>query len=353
MTRRRWLAAGISVIVIAALIALAATKLDLKGVGHALARVKPGWVVVALALMGSSFVARAESWYAVIRVACPEAPVRRRDVLRGMLIGMAGSAVAPGRLGEAARAWLVARRLGHPGRTVSVVVGTLVSQTLLNVLALVLLTLVALSGGALTTARVSALAVVVALPAGLLALLYFGPKLLRRLSSRPGRLGRLSDWVLRQVLSVRSGLRMFRRPGPAIHATGVQLLAWGLQLGTCYVTLVAFGLTRHAGLPAAAAVLVAVNVTAILPVTPSNVGVFQAACIAVLAPFGVGASQGLAYGLILQAVEIVAAVGLGVPALLHEGLSVSELRREALEAEAHSDESGDTDTPHGTGAAAE
>ena len=60
---------------------------------------------------------------------------------------------------------------------------------------------------------------------------------------------------------------------------------------------------------------------------------FQAACIAVLVPFGVSASQGLAYGLILQAVEIVAAVVLGVPALLREGLSVSELRRKAVEVE--------------------
>jgi hypothetical protein len=46
-------------------------------------------------------------------------------------------------------------------------------------------------------------------------------------------------------------------------------------------------LARAVGLSGAAAILVAVNVTAVVPVTPSNVGLFQAACVAVLAAFGV------------------------------------------------------------------
>jgi hypothetical protein len=77
---------------------------------------------------------------------------------------------------------------------------------------------------------------------------------------------------------------------------------------------------------AAAAVLVAVNLTAILPVTPSNVGVFQAACIAALAPFGVAASRRLAYGILLQSVEVFCALSLGVPALLREGIPWEEVR---------------------------
>ncbi len=77
---------------------------------------------------------------------------------------------------------------------------------------------------------------------------------------------------------------------------------------------------------AAAAVLLAVNVSAILPATPSNVGVFQAACLVVLAAYGVGAGQALAYGIILQAVEVVTALALGVPALLGEGLTWQDIR---------------------------
>jgi phosphatidylinositol alpha-mannosyltransferase len=77
---------------------------------------------------------------------------------------------------------------------------------------------------------------------------------------------------------------------------------------------------------AAAAILLAVNLSAILPATPSNVGVFQAACAVVLAAYGVSAGPGIAYGIILQAVEVVTALALGIPALLGEGLSWQDLR---------------------------
>lgn len=59
----------------------------------------------------------------------------------------------------------------------------------------------------------------------------------------------------------------------------------------------------------------------------SNVGVFQAACIATLAPFGVVVSRGLAYGLLLQGIEVLCALSLGVPALLREGISWAQVRR--------------------------
>jgi phosphatidyl-myo-inositol alpha-mannosyltransferase len=72
-----------------------------------------------------------------------------------------------------------------------------------------------------------------------------------------------------------------------------------------------------------------VNLSAILPATPSNVGVFQAATAVVLGAYGVSAGPGVAYGIILQAVEVVTALSLGVPALLGEGLTFGELRREA------------------------
>ena len=96
---------------------------------------------------------------------------------------------------------------------------------------------------------------------------------------------------------------------------------------SCYVLLVALGLDDRAGIGAAAAVLFAVNVTAVLPATPSNLGVFQAACVAVLAgAYGVASADALAYGIVLQAVELATAVVMGAPALLKEGLSWRDVR---------------------------
>jgi len=56
-------------------------------------------------------------------------------------------------------------------------------------------------------------------------------------------------------------------------------------------------------LATAAGVLFAVNITAAVPITPSNLGVFQAACVGVLAAAGVESGDGLSYGLLLQVVE--------------------------------------------------
>ena len=129
--------------------------------------------------------------------------------------------------------------------------------------------------------------------------------------------------------------RPARVPQPALgaEATALQLGAWAMQWLSCYVLLVALGLDDRAGLGAAAAVLFAVNVTAVLPATPSNLGVFQAACVAVLTgAYGVGTADALGYGIILQAVEIATAVVMGAPALVKEGLSWRDVRLRALHA---------------------
>jgi phosphatidylinositol alpha-mannosyltransferase len=97
------------------------------------------------------------------------------------------------------------------------------------------------------------------------------------------------------------------------------------------VLLAALGLGHQADLGAAAAVLFAVNVTAVLPVTPSNLGVFQAACVAVLTgAYGIHAADALGYGIVLQAVEVATAVIMGMPALVKEGVSWREIRLRAL-----------------------
>ena len=131
---------------------------------------------------------------------------------------------------------------------------------------------------------------------------------------------------------VRHGLIVFRRPKMGAAAVSMQLGAWALQLVSCYVLMVALGLdTQGADLGAAAAVLFAVNVSAVLPLTPSNLGVFQAACVLVLnRAYGISYSDALAYGIILQAVEVAAAVVLGMPALVKEGVSWREVRLRAL-----------------------
>ena len=131
---------------------------------------------------------------------------------------------------------------------------------------------------------------------------------------------------------MRDGLAVFRNPRLGAVALVAQLGAWVLQWLSCYVLLVAFGLDDQAGIGAAAAVLFAVNVTAVLPATPSNLGIFQAACVVVLSSgYGVSQADALGYGIVLQAVEVATAVLMGMPALLKEGLSWKDVRLRAMQ----------------------
>lgn len=106
-------------------------------------------------------------------------------------------------------------------------------------------------------------------------------------------------------------------------------VAWAIQLAACWSALRPH-LDGKAGIGAATAVLLAVNVTAVVPSTSSNIGVFQLVVISVLhTGFNVSTADALPHGVILQAVEIATAFALGVPALVREGLTWSGLRVQA------------------------
>ncbi|HWI21768.1 MAG TPA: lysylphosphatidylglycerol synthase domain-containing protein [Baekduia sp.] len=307
--------------------AIAVQRIGLDSIYGSLVGAAPTWVLGSLALMCVSMVLRAVSWHAILRAVLPEARPRFMDALQGTTIGVLMSAALPARLGEPARAMIVARRLGRPRVYLPKVIGTIVSQALLNILALVILGLIVLQTVDYFDGRGGGLWLFTALPVAVVLAVLVAPGLIR---------GERFTIVtkMRQALShVRGGLIVFRQPRNGSIATFTQLAAWGLQLLSCYVLLVALGLDDRAGIGAAAAVLFAVNVSAVLPATPSNVGVFQAACSFVLVKgYGVSTHDALAYGVILQAVEIATAVMMGAPALVKEGLSFKEVRLRALHA---------------------
>lgn len=319
---------SVSAAAVIGLAALVVVHVDVAKTAHALAGVHLRWVATAFALMALAMLLRAEAWHAVLVAALPAIAGDRRAAYRGTMIGVLMSAALPGRLGEAGRAFVVSRRLGDTRKCLPVVVGTIFSQTLLNVLAIALLAVATLASLSLFAGRAGALEAMAIVPVALVALVLGLPAVAWR-ASRSGseRMARLGRSVVEQLQQLRRGLAVFHRPGSAAHALVGQLAAWGLQLLSCYALFAAFGFPTAVGAAAAAAVLLAVNVTAIVPVTPSNVGLFQAACVAVLAAYGVAAGRGLAYGIALQGVEIATAVVLGVPALIAEGVSLRTLRR--------------------------
>jgi len=334
-TRRpalRYVLIAVAVAVLAGLVVFALSRLELQRAGHSLLTASPGWIVLALVLMSLAMLMRSVSWHQTLRAALPQTPMPWAPVVRALMIGVMASALVPGRIGEPSRVLVLARRLeGRTSRLLPIVAGTVFSQTLINLLALVILLAVSFTSVPLPSGHLAAIASALALPLALCALVIAGPRLLalgRR--SRWPRVATAANTVSRMLQLARQGLVVFARPRYGSTAIAFQLLAWALQWLACYMVILALGLESQAGPVAAAAILLAVNLSAILPATPSNVGVFQAACLVVLAAYGVGAGQGLAYGIILQAIEVVTALVLGVPALLKEGLSWQDIRRSGI-----------------------
>jgi phosphatidylinositol alpha-mannosyltransferase len=315
-------------IVLAGLLAFALSRLDLSRVGHALITATPGWVALAFGLMSLSLVLRAISWQQTLRAALPETPVGLAAVVRATMIGVMASALFPARIGEPSRVLVLTRRLDGPTRALlPVVAGTVFSQTLINLLALAILAGVTFTGVPLFQGHLGGLAIALAVPLAVCALVLAGPRLLRSArGARSERVARAASAIGGALHLARRGLVVFARPRYGATAVAAQLLAWTLQWLACYTIVLALGLQPHASLVTAAAILLAVNLSAVVPATPSNVGVFQAACLVVLAAYGVGAGPGLAYGIILQAVEVVTALALGVPALLREGMTWRDIR---------------------------
>ena len=313
------------------LTALAANKIGVSNVVESIVRSDFGWVAIAFALMSLSMFLRAASWFWIARAALPNRSLRRRDVTSATMIGVLMSATLPARLGEPARAMVLARRTGRMRETFPVLLGTLVSQTILNLVALVLLGVIIVSTTDLFHSSSQKLFAFSFVPLAILVVVLVAPALMRARGS--GRIARLAKSARGAVVEVRRGLQVFREPRRGALAAAAQLGAWAVQLAACWALLAALGLDHKAGIGAAAAVLFAVNVTAVVPATPSNIGIFQLAVISVLTTgFDIGSANALAYGVILQGVEIATAVALGLPALVREGMTWSDMRLRALSA---------------------
>ena len=118
---------------------LALQKIGLTNIAKALITASPTLILLGLAIMCSAMVMRAFSWHAILKAALPRSRVRLADAAQGTFIGVLMSSTLPARLGEPSRALVVARRTGRPRENLPIVLGTVVSQTLLNIVALIVL----------------------------------------------------------------------------------------------------------------------------------------------------------------------------------------------------------------------
>jgi glycosyltransferase 2 family protein len=291
---------------------------DWGAVGDAFTIVRWQWVVAAIALNLVSVLVRAVAWKIVINQAIPPPHPRFRLVFSAFSVGLFANAVLPGRIGELARVGVLTRKL--PGRSGAwaALIGSVFAHRLFDLVPSLLLVTYALATAKVPHWAYTSLAIVLGVGFALFA---FAVASARR-HHRPvlDELGR----VRRLLAMARQGLGVLHSPLPAIGAAFFQCLGWFCQLLAVFCAMRAFHI--YAGLPAAALVLVLVNVATIFPLWPGNVGLVQAAVALPLIAYGVAKARGIAFGFGLQAIEASVGVGVGMLFLAREGLSFAMLR---------------------------
>jgi uncharacterized membrane protein YbhN (UPF0104 family) len=276
------------------------------------------WIALAVVINLASVSSRAIAWHLVINQALPEPHPRHRTVFSAFCVGLLGNAVLPARAGEIARVAVLRRHLPHGPGTSATLVGTVFAHRLFDLFPILILI-----GYTLKTAKVpdwALTSIELFVVLGLMLLL------IALVSARRAHRPVLEEMgPVRRLLAMgQRGLAVMKRPWAAAGATLFQTVGWALQLLAVYTVMRAFDFGT---IPAAALVLVLMNVATVFPLWPGNVGLVQAAiALPLWRQYGVAYGTGLAFGIALQAVEMSVGVGLGLVFLAREGLSFANLK---------------------------
>jgi uncharacterized protein (TIRG00374 family) len=297
---------------------------------HALLQAEWGWLGLGMVLKVPVLWLKSAKWAVAIHRATGR-PVR--GAFSASMIGFAGNLVLPARLGEWARVSVIHKR-NSTGRTLAL--AALIATQLFDLLLLAscfLVFSVRATGWLAGLHRPAVGLVLVALVA--LAL----PVLLRRrtatLSSwydlirrrMPDSLNRLFAQKVRFCLQGVSSLDSGRT---VLWISLLTLLAWGVEAISVFAVLEAFQI--RATTQMAVMLVVASNLSFLVPVTPGNIGVVQAVNVLLLGTFGVPEAPALAYGVAHQAIFYVVIASLGMIFFHREGMNLSHLWRVGNEA---------------------
>jgi uncharacterized protein (TIRG00374 family) len=334
LPRNRWVRVGA---VVAALVAAGAAVYfggpDWSEVGDAFRAVEWQWLAVAIGLNLLSVIARTFAWATVIDEAVPPPHPRFLHVFSAFSIGLLANATLPGRVGELARVAVLTRHMPGLAGAWATLVGTVFAHRAFDFIPAAILVVWVLASAEIPHWAVTSLVILFSIGAVLLVIAVVSAR-------HHDRGPHLDGATARRLLTMaRHGLGVMRRPAAAAAAVLFQLIGWICQLLAVWTAMKAFDI--DVGLTAAGLVLVLMNMAAIIPLWPGNVGLLQVAIAAPLVGYGVPYAQGFAFGLGLQIIEASVGIAFGLVFLGREGLSYAALRRMPAAVEALDEDEGE------------
>jgi uncharacterized membrane protein YbhN (UPF0104 family) len=265
------------------------------------------WLALGAIGFALSFLCTVASWHAAFAAA--GARIAPHQAAARLGIGSMVNSFAPAKLGDAVKIALFAKAIDGPGRLWTTG-GAYAGLAAARSLALAGLLVAASATGAMPLWPVFALCGGV----GALALA----------ASLSGRLRRHAR--VAQLLAALAALqRSPRGLATVLTWTAAMLLA---RVGATVAVAIAFGLPHPA--LAALLILAALDLAAVFPLTPGNIGIGTGAVAVALASRGIGVPQALGVGIAIQALETLVSISAGVAGALYLARPDPAVRRWTL-----------------------
>jgi hypothetical protein len=301
VSRRRFAFFAGTLLISAAFTYLALRNVDFDDTSRALQGLRYGWLALATVAFLLSILVRAVRWQVLFE------PGRRPPlwaITKAMLLGLFFNSILPARAGEAVR--VVALKY-YAGTSLAESTATVVVERVFDVLSLLLLLLVTAPWlphvGWLRTAAALGIGIFVLLAFAITAIVVYGERPIRFILRPLHRLPSFRETDLDAIAAnVNRGLGPLRRPGHGLLGFAWTIAAWLTMALSFWCLMISFDLQ----LPFLAALLttVAVGLAFVVPAAPAALGVFEAAAIAATHAYGVPQSQGLAFALVLHALNL-------------------------------------------------
>ncbi|MGE0028730.1 MAG: YbhN family protein [Thermoleophilia bacterium] len=290
--------------------------------GERLAAVHWGFLVAAAALGIVNLALRSRGWQNILRAAFPGERIRYRSAFGAYCAGVGVNAVLPARAGDLIKMYLMRRSVPNAGY--ATLTGTLVCETIVDMIIASSLLVWALSAGILPGVRlpdIPAFDLSLALrhpfwTLGIAVVIVILFVMLGR------RVRRFWHEFGRGLVILTTPLRYLR------SVVSYQVAGWGCRVGAAACFLLAFGIP--ASVTAALTVQVAGSLGGLFPATPGGLGPKQALLVVMLAGEA-GRTDVLAFsaGMELTLIVVNAALGLACLALILKDVRFMRAIRQA------------------------
>jgi len=234
------------------------------------------------------------------------------------MVGYLGNNFLPARAGEVLRSVLLSRRVGI---SVSYVFATALTERIGDLVAVAMMSLLAIVTLAATPSwlRLGATAIAIPGTVSLIALVAL-PRLTVPITGLVARLPlseRPALWLNTSLDRFLLGLTALQHVNQALSFLGLTGVIWIVDAMTALVIGHAFEITLT--LPIALLLLAALGIASAIPSTPGSIGVLQFVAVTTLGPFGLSPSEAIVYIIGFQAVNIVVVVVWGLVGLWQLG----------------------------------